>query len=88
MAQCEKCGRSDRVVSKSKGYWMHAIGWTFGILLVASENASSSKDQAVGWFIVVGVALVALYYWKKAISGAGYIQHECKICDNKWKEKL
>ena len=86
MAQCKKCGRTDRVVSETSGYWGSAFKWTIGSSIF---SFFVFRDERLsGNYLAYGVCALLLFTslvkWIKAIGGASYVKHECKACGNKW----
>ena len=92
MAQCEKCGRSDRVVSKTTRYWSSAISWTVGsifMFLIAYKMTVENNENYIKitlWVVFATVLMMAINLWRKTFKGKTYIEHECKACGYKWSE--
>ena len=89
MAQCEKCGYSDRVVSKTTNYWGPGLGWTFGAIawlgLCWTQGTGEDTSGNVLWGIGVVILIMAISKWIKAFNGKTFIQHTCKRCNNTWR---
>jgi len=93
MAQCGKCGTSDRVISKTAKYWGNSISWTFysvlafGFAAGMSAEPETERGLKIALFVLASVILfIAINLWRKAFAGKTYIKHECKFCNNKWVE--
>ena len=89
MTQCSKCGRSDRVVSKTYSYWGKAIMrtfWGFLAFMFIVIKVGIPK-QSVDYVFYIGTLILlfsSIGKWKKAINGESYYTNECKACGNKW----